>query len=96
MSSVHPVGTRTEFFEASARRSGKPEYSAKVVQNTPGFLMQPPEKVARAVVRCLRRPRPEVWTSFSTRFAAGLMTIWPAFGEWSMRTADKMMTKAHR
>ena len=29
------------------------------------------EVVARAIVRCLRRPRPEVWTSTITRLYAG-------------------------
>ena len=46
---------------------------------TPGWLVQPPEKVAAAILRCLHRPRPEVWTSFTTRFLAGLMTIFPRF-----------------
>lgn len=93
VSSVHPVGTRTEFFEASAKRSGKPEYSQRIIDATPRFFMQPAERVANAVVRCLRRPRPEVWTSFSTRLAAGLMTIWPRLGDFMMRRADQIMSK---
>ncbi|MCI0631306.1 MAG: SDR family oxidoreductase [Phycisphaerales bacterium] len=93
VSSVHPIGTRTEFFEVSAKRSGKPDYSKRVVDSTPRMFMQRPERIANAVVRCLRRPRPEVWTSFSTRFAAALMTLWPSFGDWLMTRADRLMSK---
>jgi NAD(P)-dependent dehydrogenase (short-subunit alcohol dehydrogenase family) len=92
VSSVHPIGTRTEFFETSAARSGKPDYSRKVIEDTPRMFMQPPERVARGVVKCLRRPTPEVWTSFTTRFAAALMTMWPGLGDWVMRRADRAMT----
>ena len=36
--------------------------------------MQPPQRVARAIVKCLRRPKGEVWTSLPARlaFAAGV------------------------
>ncbi|MBL6997358.1 MAG: SDR family NAD(P)-dependent oxidoreductase, partial [Phycisphaerales bacterium] len=60
VSTVHPIGTRTEFFDASATRSGKGVSTFE--SQTPSWLMQPPEKVANAIVRCLRRPKPEIWT----------------------------------
>ena len=53
----------------------------------PGWLIQSPEKVANAIVRCLRRPRPEVWTSFTTRLVAGLMTVFPRFMDFVGRRA---------
>src|SRR5690606_27161512 len=59
VSSVHPVGTRTGFFDA-AQRSGS-QAADPVLLNTPEMFMQSPETVAKAVVRCLRRPKPEVW-----------------------------------
>jgi short-subunit dehydrogenase len=93
VASVHPIGTRTEFIQASSKRSGKPDESQRIIERTPNFLMQPPERVAKAVVRCLRKPKPEVWTSFSTRFIAGVMTIWPRLGDYAMRKADKRMSE---
>lgn len=94
VSSVHPIGTRTEFFEASAARSGKPDESQRIIERSPRFLLQRPERVAKAVVKCLRRPKPEVWTSFSTRFLAGLMTIWPRVGDYAMRQADRRLSES--
>lgn len=53
VSTVHPIGTRTEFFDASARRSG----GSRGAKKPPAMFTQSPERVASAVVRCLRRPR---------------------------------------
>lgn len=80
-STVHPIGTETEFFERSKKRSGGKALS----DNTPAFFMQPPERVARAVVGTLRRPRLEVWTSTPTRLALGLMTAFPGVASFVQR-----------
>jgi len=84
VASVHPIGTTTEFFEVSARRSSKPQPS---VEKPPSLVMQSPKRVANAVVRCLRRPQPEVWTSHTVRLIAGLLTISPRLGDFFMRQA---------
>ena len=91
VSSVHPIGTRTEFFSASAQRSGKPDRSEQTLANAPRLFMQPPERVANAIIRCLRRPTPEVWTSVSVRVAAAFMTLFPRTGEWIMERAEKRL-----
>jgi short-subunit dehydrogenase len=84
VSSVHPVGTWTEFMEVSARRSGRePERSPRV-------FMQSPERVARAVIRCLRRPRPEVWTSFLPRWMMGVCVMFPRLGDFAMKMATRV------
>jgi short-subunit dehydrogenase len=70
-STVHPVGTRTEFFEAMASRG-----TARADLSSDRFT-QPPERVARAVVRCLRRPRPEVWTAPLARYGMILAALTP-------------------
>lgn len=70
VSTVHPIGTRTEFFDEARRRSG----GGSLVENTPSFLVQPPERVARAIVTCLRRPRAEVWTSLPSRLGLGTLS----------------------
>lgn len=81
VSSVHPIGTRTEFFAQVDVRTGQPTMS----NNTPDRWLQPPEKVADAIVRCLRRPRGEVWTSRSVRLLFALANAFPGFGDWAIR-----------
>jgi short-subunit dehydrogenase len=77
VSSVHPITTKTEFFVESDRRSGAGGSTAEVPDHAPSFLVQSPERVAAAVVRCMHRPVPEVWTSSLVRLSAALFTAWP-------------------
>ncbi len=81
VSSVHPIGTRTEFFKQVDVRTGQPTMS----NNTPDRWLQPPEKVAERIVRCLRRPRGEVWTSRSVRLLFALANAFPGFVDWAIR-----------
>lgn len=76
VTSVHPIGTKTEFM-AVAGDAGN--------QNTPAALQQTPEHVARRIVAALRRPRPEVWPSGITRVGLALGTLSPRFASWAMR-----------
>ena len=92
VSSVHPVTTRTEFFEVSHHYSGKPGDAPDASDHTPELFIQPPERVARAVVRCLQRPRPEVWTSFITRATSAAMVLMPGFGKF---IADQQVRIVH-
>lgn len=84
VSSVHPIGTRTELFDEARKRSPG---AWKSLIDPPGrsFFMQPPETVARAVVRCLRRPRPEVWTSGLTRWGMALAAACPTLTDALLR-----------
>lgn len=79
VSSVHPVGTRTEFFDEAAKKSkgGK----LKLAGSSERF-MQPPERVAGAMVRCLQKPRGEVWTSWVVRWALGASVMMPGVTDW--------------
>lgn len=81
VSSVHPIGTRTEFFDVAGKLSGL----SGGPPPGPAWLTQPPETVAKAVLRCLRRPRPEVWTSFGARVLAAMMTVYPPAMDWAKR-----------
>jgi len=85
VSSVHPVTTVTEDFEQSAARSGLLSTGSKVPDHAPKFFVQPPERVAKAIVRCLKRPRSEVWTSLAVRLAAGLITAFPGMFDGACR-----------
>jgi NAD(P)-dependent dehydrogenase (short-subunit alcohol dehydrogenase family) len=77
VASIHPITTRTDFFRRAAEYGGVAPARSSPHGGGPRWFAQDPEQVAAAIVRCLRRPRPEVWTSFSTRLAAGWMTIFP-------------------
>ncbi len=77
VSCVHPVTTRTDFFRESARRSGLTPGWADELGGAPSWMIQDAERVADAVVRCLRRPKPEVWTNHVVPFGAAVFTIFP-------------------
>jgi len=89
VSTVHPIGTRTEFFDRSGEGAGGD--GGGIAAATPAVFMQPPERVARAVVGCLRRPRAEVWTSLSSRLTLGLLSAFPGLGEVALRAASRRL-----
>lgn len=73
VSTVHPISTKTEFFDTAQKLSGdKP-----MVEHTNEMFVQPPTTVAKAIVRCLRRPRPEVWTSFPVQLGMAMGMVIP-------------------
>ncbi|MFH1747806.1 MAG: SDR family oxidoreductase [Planctomycetota bacterium] len=89
VSSVHPITTHTDFFAVSAQLSGRSPEAANPAQRVPRWFLQTPEQVARAIVSCLRRPRPEVWTSTPMRIVAGLMTIFPRLMDLTARVGPR-------
>lgn len=82
VSAVFPIGTRTEFFDTAAAKS--PRYQG-LAPRTAAAMMQPPERVANAIVRCLQRPRSEVWTSTPTRLALALSVACPGLADRVLR-----------
>jgi len=83
VTSVHPMGTATEFGEQA--RALSPDRRAAERGSTPIALMQTKEHVAAGVVKVLRRPRPELWPSALMRFTVALGTASPRFAAWIMR-----------
>lgn len=81
VSTVHPIGTRTEFFETARVHSGE---DLSMVANTRERFMQPAERVADAVVKCLRKPRGEVWTCLSIRLAMAGSVVAPGFTDFML------------
>ncbi len=75
VSVVYPVRTLTEFSDVSAAVSNLPP----VPRTTPLAKAQTADDVARAIVKCLRRPCPEVWTSTPTRLTFALAMAMPRF-----------------
>jgi len=82
-STVHPIGTTTEFFDTLKERSGGE--SAITFDHTPKWAMQPASKVANAVLRCLQRPKPEVWTSLPVRLGIVLGVLTPSLTDFFLK-----------
>jgi len=72
--SVHPIGTATEFAEVAARESdGRQGGASGPVQSA--------EVVARAIVRCAQRPRPEVYPYRLARALVWINALSPALAD---------------
>jgi NAD(P)-dependent dehydrogenase (short-subunit alcohol dehydrogenase family) len=77
VSVIFPVSTETEFREAMAREQG-----FEVSGHGP---RQPVERVARAIVRTVQRPRPEVYPYAPARLLTILNAIAPALSDRVIR-----------
>jgi short-subunit dehydrogenase len=76
VSVVCPISTATEFFEASSARSKS--------GHEPIWPIQSAEQVAKAIVRCARRPRPEVIVFPPARILILINTLSPRLADWIM------------
>jgi NAD(P)-dependent dehydrogenase (short-subunit alcohol dehydrogenase family) len=85
VSTVHPIGTRTAFFELAIERSADPRLLSR--DNSP--LMQDASVVAGKVLACLRRPRAEVWTGP----AAFLLRTAMVGASWLPNLADPLIAR---
>jgi short-subunit dehydrogenase len=81
VTSVHPIGTDTEFGDAAAIRAGGGR-----IGRIPGEVRQSAGQVARKMVRAIERPVPEVWPFAPSRWALGLATLAP-------RLVDRVMAR---
>jgi short-subunit dehydrogenase len=95
VTSVHPVGTKTEFFDTAGARSspGQGAGQAPTTTNTPPGMMQSVEHVARRIVGALRRPKPEVWPMPLARWGLALGTAVPRFAAAMMRRHYRRITR---
>jgi short-subunit dehydrogenase len=83
VSSVHPIGTRTEFFEKVKSLSG----GERMTFTLPKGVYQTSDFVARKTVNCLRRPRGEVWTGLggaAVRTGMALAMMFPRTSDWAV------------
>lgn len=86
VSTVHPIGTRTEFFENVSTLSGGKRASIQ----TPDSFKQSPDVVAKAIVKRLRKPQGgEVWTSFPVRFGLAVSVLMPGLTDWMLRRRQR-------
>ena len=77
VTSVYPISTKTEFHDAMARDFGHSISGLGPRQSV--------DDVARAVVRCIRRPRPEVYPHAWSRGLAILNVFAPGFTDRFVR-----------
>jgi short-subunit dehydrogenase len=83
VSTVHPISTRTEFFETVEKLSG----NGHMIEHSPEMFTQSADFVARCTTACLRSPRPEVWTGFAghfVRFGMSVNTLIPRLADLSL------------
>ncbi|MEX0774334.1 MAG: SDR family NAD(P)-dependent oxidoreductase [Phycisphaeraceae bacterium] len=80
VTSVHPIGTRTEFFDRLER-----EATATTHTNTPDVIKQSADHVAKCIVKALRRPTAEVWPSKLVRYGVAIGTAFPSLAAWGLR-----------
>ena len=88
VTSVHPVGTATEFFDV-AERNG----TVNIAGVGPRSSHQSAEHVARRMADAIARPAREVWPARSFRYLLGLTTVLPGVGD---RVMNKMRREIER
>jgi short-subunit dehydrogenase len=84
VTSVHPVGTKTAFFDVAEQQGG-----TRLPWDSNYTSRQSAETVAARMVRGIARPVPEVWPMEAARFAMGMGTMVPGI-------VDAVMTGAFR
>ncbi len=78
VTSVHPVGTETEFDAAASAAGGS------TWRRLPREPRQSAEQVAVAMIRAIRRPRCEVWPYTGSRWALLLAAALPSVIDWRL------------
>ncbi len=87
VSSIHPVGTDTSFFDTAAQLSGG---ELKVAgSKKKGVFQQDATRVSGAIVKCLEKPKGEVWTSTVARLGLAGMVAFPGL-------TDRMLARKLR
>jgi short-subunit dehydrogenase len=83
VTSVHAIGTNTEFYERAASLSPDGVH----YDHLPNGLRQSAESVAAKIVRAMSRAHPpaEVWPCPPVRFGVGIMTMFPQLAAAVMR-----------
>ena len=73
---VHPIGTETEFGQVAARESGRTDGGGAVGPQ------QSARAVGEAIVRCAKRPRPEMYPYPLSRAIVWLAALAPGLCDW--------------
>ena len=82
VTSVHPVGTKTNFFKESEGQGG-----ATLPPDSSGQMVQTSEQVALRMVRAIASPVPELWPLDAARWGLGFATMVPSIVDLFMEPA---------
>ncbi len=90
VTSIHPVGTNTEFFDTAEKQTGlrRPTTDTKVRQSA--------ETVARKMVRAIERPTTEMWPLRASRWALNLQAFVPGLTDWVMSRYYRQIEEINR
>jgi len=86
VTSIHPSGTRTDFFDTAEKLAGG---NGPGEINAPKIFTQTPDRVARKIVAALRRPRAEVWPLGIAKVGLGLATILPGLTNFVLKRESR-------
>jgi short-subunit dehydrogenase len=88
VTSVHPAGTQTEFFDLAGRNGG-----CVVPPPRKGEIRQTAETVASKMSDAIARPRPEVWPLPMVRLGISIGTFVPGLVDRALRNYRKEIDK---
>lgn len=80
VTSVHPVGTETEFFDIAGKNG-----DTTVPPPAKGEIRQTAEVVAKKITAAIMRPRPEVWPLPAARFGVSMATFVPGMVDRALK-----------
>jgi short-subunit dehydrogenase len=89
VTSVHPVGTETEFFDLAGKMG-----NSSVPPPGKGEVQQSADTVARKMAAAIARPRPELWPMAPARIGISLATLMPGVVDWTLRSYRKSIGDA--
>ncbi len=84
VTSIHPIGTTTEFIESAEKLSEKP-----IESPTRTFYRQSTEAVVRSMIKAMKQPRAEVWPMRPGRWGLSLAAFFP----W---ISDRVLRRSYR
>jgi short-subunit dehydrogenase len=76
VTTVHPIGTETEFFRTAEQMSSR---KMNALDRRP--RRHSAARVVKGIVKAIRRPRAEVWSSTPTRIGLALNALFPTLGD---------------
>jgi short-subunit dehydrogenase len=91
VTSVHPVGTKTEFFEQS-----ETDGAGMLPPETSRGMTQTAEQVALRMARAIASPVAELWPFDPARWMLALTTMFPALGDAIMESARQRIARWNR
>ena len=89
VTSVHPIGTDTDFFKAAELLS-----AARIDVPSRSVVRQTSEQVVAKMIRAMRRPTTEVWPFRPSRIGLLLAALMPGMSDRVMRKALKEIEAA--